>query len=437
MAKSLSSNEKIIIFPQNKTGDAASRKTGLNQNREGSVRKINGKVYVDFMYLGERVRESSQLDWTAENIKHVREQLDKIVVSIKSGHFRFAEVFPASKKKDYFSEKERQLFGSGRTPGEVNFAEYAKQWYELLKSSGRVSKRTLWGYNSYIENYLVPYFEELTFSDLNKAAFDRFVLWAKNLRLRGQPIGNETINKIFVPLKMICKDAAISYGWQSNFNPFFGFKRLPEGNSYENIQPFTLDEQARIIKALPLHWKPYFMFAFSSGLRQGEQIALQPDDIDWSRNLLKVRRAFTRDDNGKVMMGETKNKYSRRIIKLTESMLKPLIEQIKIRDQFDCQYFFCSQTGDRVHASNLRRRVWKSALKDAGVPYREMKQTRHSFATNALSCGENPLWIAKVMGHRDTDMIIRVYGKYIEDAGSRTDGSKLDGQYNGLMGKLE
>jgi len=66
---------------------------------------------------------------------------------------------------------------------------------------------------------------------------------------------------------MICKDTAIAYGWQSNFNPFFGFKRLPEGCSYENIQPFTLAEQARIIKALPLHWKPYFMFAFSSGLQ--------------------------------------------------------------------------------------------------------------------------------------------------------------------------
>ncbi|MGB8424731.1 MAG: hypothetical protein WCD88_03015, partial [Desulfobacterales bacterium] len=140
----------------------------------------------------------------------------------------------------------------------------------------------------------VPYFDELTFSDLNKAAFDHFVLWAKSLRLRGQPIANETINKIFVPLKMICRDAAISYGWQSNFNPFFGFKRLPEGDSYENIQPFTLDEQAKIIKALPLHWKPYFMFAFSSGLRQGEQIALQPDDIDWSSNLLKVRTLDTR-----------------------------------------------------------------------------------------------------------------------------------------------
>jgi integrase len=43
-----------------------------------------------------------------------------------------------------------------------------------------------------------------------------------------------------------------------------------------------------------------------------------------------------------------------------------------------------------------------------------MKQTRHSFATVALSCGESPLWIAKVMGHRNTEMVIKVYSKYIE-----------------------
>jgi integrase len=58
-----------------------------------------------------------------------------------------------------------------------------------------------------------------------------------------------------------------------------------------------------------------------------------------------------------------------------------------------------------------------------------MKQTRHSFATMALSCGENPLWIAKTMGHRDTDMIIRVYGKYVENASGSKDGSMLNAAY--------
>jgi integrase len=66
-----------------------------------------------------------------------------------------------------------------------------------------------------------------------------------------------------------------------------------------------------------------------------------------------------------------------------------------------------------------------------------MKQTRHTFATLALSLGENPLWIAKVMGHRDTEMIIRVYSKYIEDVKGTGDGSILSGIYEGKKGNKE
>jgi len=81
--------------------------------------------------------------------------------------------------------------------------------------------------------------------------------------------------------------------------------------------------------------------------------------------------------------------------------------------------------------------VGKPALKRAGLDYREMKQTRHSFATNASSCGENPLWIARVKGHRDTDMIIRVYGKYIENFNGTRDENNLNDFYNGNTKKDE
>jgi integrase len=425
---------QVIRFPQTEKVKDKPRKTGLNTNKEGSVRKINGKVYIDFMYLGERARECSDLAWNEKNARHVRQQLDKIIVEINSGSFKFAEVFPNSKKADYFSEKERLLFGLNKTPDQVLFNDFALIWYDLLKDSGRVSERTLWGYKSYLDRYLKPYFGNLSFGEFNKIRFTKFISWAKRQKLRKKQISNETVNKIFVPMKMICKDAAIEYGWGSIYNPFFGFKKLPpESDSYKEIFPFSMDEQNKISVSLPDHWKPYFDAAFKIGLRQGEQNAIKPNDIDWLNGLLHIRRAITLDKNGKLVEGGTKNRYSRRVIKLIPIMIQALKAQKKIYDSFKCEYFFCTTNGERVDPSNLRRRIWNPSLKKAGVELRQMKQTRHSFATNALSCGENPLWIAKIMGHRDTNMIIKVYSKFIENAAGFKDGTNLNSIYQGSI----
>ena len=437
MSKKNEAFAEVLQFPQKSKRDTKPRKSGPNRNKAGSVRKINGKVYVDFIYLGKRIREPSGLPWNDQNVRTVRRQLDAIVVAIESGAFRFGDVFPNNKKLEYFRGKEMLLLGGKKAPDQVHFETYARTWYDLLQGSGRVSARTLLGYRRHIELYLIPFFGEMVFADFNKGIFDKFILWAKNQRLRERPISNATVNKIFAPMKMICKDAAIEYGWGNTYNPFYGFKKLPESDPYEKILPFSTGEQGSLVAELPDHWKPYFQFAFRSGLRQGEQIGLKPEDVDWEKSLLHVRRAITLDENGKIMEGGTKNRYSRRTIRLTQSMIEPLKAQKIVHERFGCEYFFCTSQGKRIHPSNLRKRVWLPSLKKAGSEIREMKQTRHSFATVALSCGENPLWIAKVMGHRNTDMIIKVYSRYVENEGGSSDGARLDKAFQGTKGKDE
>lgn len=416
------SQAKVVIFHQNSKRAERPRKAGVNRNREGSVRKINGKVYVDFMYLGERVRENSELGWNEKNAKLVREQLDTIMVAVKSGTFRFAEVFPESNNRDHFSAKEREIYRQSEGPKEVACKDYFGIWYDLVRNSGRVTERTLLGYKSYVNLYLLPFFGNMTFGDLNAATFERFIAWARQQQYRGKPIQNKTINKSFTVLKMICRTAAISHKWENAFTPFFGFKKLPENDAYEDISPFSLGEQRQLIDHLPDHWKPFFGFAFCAGLRGGEQIAIKPEDLALENGVLHIRRAVTLDENGRRTMGTTKNRYSRRTIKLIPVMAEALETQRAVYQRFKGHYFFCTTTGALIDLNNLRERVWTPALKRAGLPYREMKQTRHSFATIALSCGENPLWIARVMGHRNTDMIIRVYSKYIEKARGSQDG---------------
>jgi integrase len=413
MSNGLKSQTKIIDFPSRPKADEAARNSGINQNKEGSVRKINGKVYVDFMYLGHRIRESSGLTWNNENAKEVRKQLDKIMVQIESNELKFADVFPNSRKKELFTELEQLMLGRNRNPDQVLFKDYVWDWYNLREG---ISPRTLGGYKGYIEKYIVPFFGEKSFGSFNKSVFDEFIKWAKRQKYRDKAVGYESITKYFIVLKMVCKDATIKYGWIGTYDPFFGFK-MPKGekDAYEKIFPFSIDEQVILIAVLPDHWKPYFEFAFASGVSQGEQRAIKPENIDWVNEKLSINSAMTLDENGKTIEGPCKTKYRRRTIKLSPRMLSALQNQKRIYDKFKGKYFFCNETGSLFDPSNVRENVWIPALKKAGLAYREMRQTRHSFGTYQLSKGTNPLKIAKVMGHRDAEMVLKVYGKCIDD----------------------
>lgn len=77
---------------------------------------------------------------------------------------------------------------------------------------------------------------------------------------------------------------------------------------------------------------------------------------------------------------------------------------------------FCDPRNGKAwnRAQALRRIYWYPALIAAGIRKRAPRQTRHTFASQLLMDGANPLYVAKQMGHKDWGMIRRVYGRYLE-----------------------
>lgn len=74
------------------------------------------------------------------------------------------------------------------------------------------------------------------------------------------------------------------------------------------------------------------------------------------------------------------------------------------------------------------------ALKKAGIRYRNPYQTRHTYASMLLSAGENPMWVAQQMGHKDWAMIRRVYGRWIPEMNPGA-GDKIMANWKGLSQK--
>ena len=50
---------------------------------------------------------------------------------------------------------------------------------------------------------------------------------------------------------------------------------------------------------------------------------------------------------------------------------------------------------------------------------------RHTAATLWLAAGENPEWIARQLGHANTEMLFKVYSRYVPNL-TRQDGSAME-----------
>ncbi|MOA57240.1 Phage integrase family protein [compost metagenome] len=69
-------------------------------------------------------------------------------------------------------------------------------------------------------------------------------------------------------------------------------------------------------------------------------------------------------------------------------------------------------SGGPWHASSVGR--WLTAhLKRARVRHRGPNQCRHTFASQALSCYVPVEWVARQLGHTDTTMVKKHYGRWI------------------------
>ena len=148
-------------------------------------------------------------------------------------------------------------------------------------------------------------------------------------------------------------------------------------------------------------------FAFWTGLRTSELVALDWTDVDFVRGVVMVTRALTQHSKAAE---STKTNAGRREVKLLERAMHALQEQkaftwAKGNEVFQNPRLERRWEGDQP----IRKTLWTRVLQGAGVRYRNPYQTRHTYASMMLSAGEHPMWVAKQMGHADWTMIARVY----------------------------
>ncbi|MCK6436000.1 site-specific integrase [Rivihabitans pingtungensis] len=363
-------------------------------DRTGITAASASSIEIAFTYQGRRCRERIKLKPTPANLDRAALHRAAIIAAIADGTFNYAVTFPDSKHASALAA----------SPGD---AITVASWLDTFvrRSSRQLKSSTLRDYRNTVNNALIPAFGQLALADLRRPAIRA---WCSTLECGNKRIGN------MLSIMRAALDAAVDDELIEQ-NPLARWTyRRREPLKTDDIDPFSAAEQMAILENMEPAGRNMIQFAFWTGLRTSELIALEWADIDFLRGYARIDKALTQAADAEE---STKTRAGRRDVKLLAPALAALSSQKSITYLTGGKIFINPRTrepwcGDQA----IRKTLWTPALKRAGVRYRRPYQTRHTYASMMLSAGESPMWVASQMGHADWTMIARVYGRWIPDA---------------------
>lgn len=192
---------------------------------------------------------------------------------------------------------------------------------------------------------------------------------------------------------------------------------LPKISKRREVHPLTREELATFLavtKEKAPRLAPLFLCAARTGLRQGELLALQWDDVNVAGRFLEVRRSITHGAMTTPKSGESRRVDLSR--ELTETLRALEIDRHLETITRGCEetpaWIFCDEQGRMFH-HNVVRKAFHALLKAAGVRRVRFHDLRHTFASLLLQNGESPVYVKEQMGHSSIQVTVDLYGHLI------------------------
>ncbi len=394
------------------------------------VRRGTSLLIIDFYFKGIRCREQTTLPDAIANRKKVQKVLDRIEAEIAAGSFNYRRFFPGSKNAEKFDSPSspplhaasstvihKEASMAIRTEGVAStplLSEFAAIWYAEKEVEWRKSHKK--NIHADIELRLNSRFGNWEVGRITKADILAYRADLAKVQARGKEttLSNRRINKIINLLRQIINEAADRFDF---LTPYRNIKQLKVQRV--DVDPFTLSEVMQILTTIREDFRSFYTVRFFTGMRSAEINGLKWKYVDFERRLILVRET--------IVGGEeeyTKNDSSQRDIQMSQAVYDALKTQEKVAKGIG-EYVFCTRNGTPLDNKNVTNRVWYPLLRHLGFKLRRPYQTRHTAATLWLAAGENPEWIARQMGHTTTEMLFRVYSRYVPNL-TRQDGSAFE-----------
>lgn len=251
--------------------------------------------------------------------------------------------------------------------GDYTAAEWCRLWFETY-SKPNIRYNTAKGYEGIIEHHIIPAIGAIKLKQLSSIHIQRMYNDLKeNGRMpRGAKQNDKALSNTFVrrvhavlqaALKQAVKERLIPY------NPCENCRIPPKDKKEMTILP--PEKIGRYLQEAEKYGVlPMFYLELSSGLRRGELLALQWEDLNVKERILTVNKQVTRME-GELDVTEPKTKNSVRKVALSQQAVDLLVQEHE--QHSDNPILFPSPRTGGYWSPDAVSRINRKLLKNAGI----------------------------------------------------------------------
>lgn len=264
-------------------------------------------------------------------------------------------------------------------------------------------------YNELIIGHIKTKLGDYELNELTPLILQNYVteLLQKGNLLTREGLSSNTVNIIITILQNSLKSAYLC----NEVNEYIADKIKRPKIKEKEIICFSILEQHKIEKAVLESQKDKLLgivICLYTGLRIGELLALEWNDIDFSKGTLMVSKTcyYGRGMSNRFQrrINLPKTNSSKRIIPIPQVLL-PLMKKVKSRSISK----FVIANKEKPILMRSYQRSFSLLLKNIGINHKGFHALRHTFATRAIEKGIDVKTLSEILGHKNASITLNRY----------------------------